>query len=806
MPAANIDSLSIKISTSSADAAKKISALANALSKIKDRVSEAAPTLERLVAMLDRMNARTFNADGAARSINTLARALGELSRLSISDHIAEGIRNITNAVAEMSEDSYARIERLANSLERLKGLDIAGVGVATFSGGASESLNRLNETVSTLSNRMGTLSRRSAGASSTLRHLSRSSHSTTGSLEKLARSATNLAKRFTRMFTSRLMRQAVMYMINGAKEGINNLYQYSVMMDGLFAQTMNSLSTSMLYMKNSLATVAEPLLYALEPIVYRISEAFALLTDKVAEFLSVLAGKDYYYSALRYFKEYQESAAGTSKELQKWLGPFDEINRLNAENGSGYGNNALDPSKMFEKLEISYKIADFDLGKFLGDGTTLAINFISDIISGLAEGSTKIIESGEIENITKNIGAAISNADWSKIFQDIGTIGLNIIKGIGQAISGALQGLFDLDKGTADKITEALGLAGAALAIKKVIEAITGGGGLLSAFKKKDSGLSRQSRKLQTETSLSYGLNQAFQTLAAVGIAAAVVKLDELVTGTDRSNMTFQEWLQTVGIIPKPVEEATYVANTLAGEIDELDRVLYESTYDTQEATAGWTEFTASLHLGNAAGEAIKKGFRGLLDVLTENSRVAETTGEAYRLATKGAKDGFEDISKSIHDLKNNIQSLDGVGVGSITNHAKELAVVLGGAAASAVAIGTALGGGSFRNSFKLIDDFTPGFADGGFVQTGQLFLAREAGPELVGTMGGRTAVANNDQIVAGISQGVENANESVVNAIFAATAQIVQRMGQNGGMSLASLAKAVTVQQNRMAVASNT
>ena len=52
-------------------------------------------------------------------------------------------------------------------------------------------------------------------------------------------------------------------------------------------------------------------------------------------------------------------------------------------------------------------------------------------------------------------------------------------------------------------------------------------------------------------------------------------------------------------------------------------------------------------------------------------------------------------------------------------------------------------------------------GFAAGGFPATGQLFLAREAGPELVGSMGERTAVANNDQIVEGIAVGVASANE---------------------------------------------
>lgn len=50
-------------------------------------------------------------------------------------------------------------------------------------------------------------------------------------------------------------------------------------------------------------------------------------------------------------------------------------------------------------------------------------------------------------------------------------------------------------------------------------------------------------------------------------------------------------------------------------------------------------------------------------------------------------------------------------------------------------------------------------GFADGGFPDDGQLFLARESGPEFVGSMGGHTTVANNDQIVEGIREGVESA-----------------------------------------------
>lgn len=45
-------------------------------------------------------------------------------------------------------------------------------------------------------------------------------------------------------------------------------------------------------------------------------------------------------------------------------------------------------------------------------------------------------------------------------------------------------------------------------------------------------------------------------------------------------------------------------------------------------------------------------------------------------------------------------------------------------------------------------------GFATGGFPTKGQLFFANEAGPELVGNIGGNTAVANNDMIVTAIEE----------------------------------------------------
>ena len=69
----------------------------------------------------------------------------------------------------------------------------------------------------------------------------------------------------------------------------------------------------------------------------------------------------------------------------------------------------------------------------------------------------------------------------------------------------------------------------------------------------------------------------------------------------------------------------------------------------------------------------------------------------------------------------------------------------------------------------------FVPGYAKGGFIpsyatggiSSASLFMARENGlPEMVGQIGGHTAVANNGQIVEAVSRGVANAVSAVLGS----------------------------------------
>lgn len=62
--------------------------------------------------------------------------------------------------------------------------------------------------------------------------------------------------------------------------------------------------------------------------------------------------------------------------------------------------------------------------------------------------------------------------------------------------------------------------------------------------------------------------------------------------------------------------------------------------------------------------------------------------------------------------------------------------------------------------------------YAVGGLPNMGQMFVAREAGPELVGTLGGHTAVMNNDQIVSSVSAGVAQAVKEVIQPLVKTSA----------------------------------
>jgi len=58
--------------------------------------------------------------------------------------------------------------------------------------------------------------------------------------------------------------------------------------------------------------------------------------------------------------------------------------------------------------------------------------------------------------------------------------------------------------------------------------------------------------------------------------------------------------------------------------------------------------------------------------------------------------------------------------------------------------------------------------YAKGGFPDFGELFIANEAGPEMIGRMGNKNVVANNNQIIQGIAAGVTNAISPLIATLM--------------------------------------
>lgn len=121
---------------------------------------------------------------------------------------------------------------------------------------------------------------------------------------------------------------------------GVKNLYQYSKIVGTTFAPTMDSLASSALFLKNSLGVVAGQLIESIAPVLIRIVDAIAEINNQIAMTIAYLRGNSTYTKAVKVAQEYDD----TLSHIRATLLGFDEINRMDGANGLG----GLDYSKMF--------------------------------------------------------------------------------------------------------------------------------------------------------------------------------------------------------------------------------------------------------------------------------------------------------------------------------------------------------------------------------------------------------------------------------------------------------------------------
>lgn len=245
-------------------------------------------------------------------------------------------------------------------------------------------------------------------------------------------KSMTQFFNSIKRIAVYRAIRTALKNITQGIKEGIENLYQYSIIADNKFHKSMDSLATDALYLKNSLASIAAPIINVLVPAFEFLADKIAAAFDTLAQFIAMLNGNSQYTKAVRSATKYAGAVEGASKEAKSFLLGFDELNVFDATQGSS-AKQAANYASMFEEATVDSDIlnfwdkikAAFDSGDFTEIGDALA----TSIQNGLDN-----IKWGKIQKKAANIGSSIGTFINGVIKKS------SFGKSIGTSIAGALN------------------------------------------------------------------------------------------------------------------------------------------------------------------------------------------------------------------------------------------------------------------------------------------------------------------------------------------------------------------------------
>ncbi len=265
----------------------------------------------------------------------------------------------------------------------------------------------------------------------------------------KVKQNTSGLGKLFSsmkRIAMYRAIRFMFAQLTQAMREGINNLYQYSTLMGGTFAQSMDRLATSGQYLKNSLGAMAAPIINALAPAIDFVIDKIVTLLNFINMLFARLSGASSFTAAKKNATSYGDSlekaggsAAKAAKEIRDATTGIDELNIIMQKDdtgGGGGGGGGADYGSMFEELPIDNSVSDFaDKLKQAFDNAnwkelgTLIGGKVNEVIDG-------INWDGVGHKIGYWINAAVQTAYWFLKTVDFHNLGEHVA----EMLNGALE------------------------------------------------------------------------------------------------------------------------------------------------------------------------------------------------------------------------------------------------------------------------------------------------------------------------------------------------------------------------------
>lgn len=262
--------------------------------------------------------------------------------------------------------------------------------------------------------------------------------------VQSAAKSFSQFVKSIGRIAMYRAIRSAIKAITQAFQEGLKNAYAFSKGIDGeghRFAAAMDSMSSSGMTMTNQLGSAFQALLAAISPIVNTIISLITRLANAISQLFSAFTGSTYLRAnnVAKDFADTMKAGGGAAKEWKNQLMGFDEINRLEEPNqgGGGGGGGLLDPSQMFQDTPIDAAIKQFvddfkaaiQAGDWKGAGTLLG-----EKINELFPSKEKWTEWGE--KLGYGMNGAVSTLYYTLKTIDFVRIGASVASFINGALS----------------------------------------------------------------------------------------------------------------------------------------------------------------------------------------------------------------------------------------------------------------------------------------------------------------------------------------------------------------------------------
>lgn len=586
-------------------------------------------------------------------------------------------------------------------------------------------------------------------------------------------------------------------------------------------AQAMDDIATSTSYLKNSIGAAVAPLISALAPAIRVVTDAAVECLNAINQLIARLTGAKGWTRAIRKAEEYGDAvggAGGAAKKALEYLAPFDELNVLPDPKSGGGGGGGEDYSGMFEEMtEFSDSISDFadrirdafERSDWQGLGTLLGEKF-NDLVSNInwAELGVKVGDKirmwfsteywtlktidfqglgGQIAEFLNNMLAEINFSDiGGTIAQKITMIPEMIIGAINNLDFGTVGGsLGDLIRGFLDDITDTIEGVNWAETVDNLIS------GLDDAIKSFDIGETVKSI-LHFMGSVISAVTQAAGSLL-IDLAAAIVNPDNwALVGAwlkDLPAMIKQVGIDIVNNFVAPVINGV---NNLIDQInerfgkniphiefqllpnipeDELHRNFNEAKQklqqDAEQNPVAFKGEIEEVTTGPSVSGANKPTIASKADFTSYGTSVLK----GGNLAVMAAKANFTAFKSSISPSVSSKADFGSYKIGhsieyGTTGKAKIDSVlnVTGQANTPTIRANVninqtkAAGGAYYAGSWHDI----PQYASGGRPH-GSLFLAGEAGAEIVGHVGGRTEVLNRSQLASTMYAAVRGAMSGV-------------------------------------------